>query len=133
MCWFGWYCQRIFDCADRGTVAETGQIRPLKVKHDHKAAAFDLLSCLSIWRTMKHAFQFLLNLFSDSSREQRIAQRKLFQSVFLLSAVELVFCDCKRYHIWNNMIIIPFIPLKLHPCLTIVTEWKCPGQNIKVL
>jgi hypothetical protein len=84
--------------AERIGVADTERSRPLKVKFDYKAAAFDLLSCSKYLKDdEKYSAVFIE---PDRSREQRIAHRKLVQQLRTKRNSD----HSKRYYIWNNTI-----------------------------
>ena len=83
---------------ERIGVAKTGKMRPLKVKFENKAAAFDLLSCSKYLKDDETYFSVFIE--PDRSREQRITHRKLVQQLKAKRNSD----NSKRYYIWNNMI-----------------------------
>ena len=83
---------------ERIGVAGKEKIRPLKVKFDHKAAAFDLLSLSKYLKDDETYCSVFIE--PDRSREQRIAHRKLVQQLKAKRNSD----HSKRYYIWNNMI-----------------------------
>jgi hypothetical protein len=80
---------------------DTERSRPLKMKFDYKAAAFDLLSCSKYLKDVEKYSSVFIE--PDRSREQRIAHRKLVQQLKTKRNSD----HSKRYYIWNK-IICPF-------------------------